>query len=363
MQTQIRLWQPLFERMNKAHYFYREEKNMFRIPQKYVAPAIHLIVWVSLLIIPFFIFHNFPVNTGLPDYYFLVTNIYQIGLFYLNAFFLYPRLFNRRTWWLYFLAIGIILVFSYYAKLSIVKWVFPEFILTPFNHRILFFPPVPFLLASFIFRYIIDRVRTEKLEKERRSEQLVSELRFLRSQVSPHFLFNMMTNMVALARQKSDLLEPSLLKLSDLLRYMLYDANKDKFLLSQEISYLKSYVELQQLRFGEGVDLVLDIDEQENDCYIEPMLLLPFVENAFKHGIGMVANPFINISLALRENKLYFSVTNNYNRSNHSKDDSSGIGLPNVKNRLNLLYPNKYDLSIEDNGNIHAVKLNLEMPC
>jgi sensor histidine kinase YesM len=334
---------------------------MFQIPQKYLAPGIHLLVWTSLLVIPIFIFRNFHINTGLPDYYFLVTNVYQIGLFYLNAYFLYPKLFNRRTWWLYLLAIGIILVFSYYAKLYVVKWVFPEFVLTPFNNRILFFPPVPFLLASFIFRYITNRVRSEKLEKERRSEQLVSELRFLRSQVSPHFLFNMMTNMVALARQKSELLEPSLLKLSDLLRYMLYDANKDRFLLSQEISYLRSYIELQQLRFGEGLDLVLDIVEHEPDCYIEPMLLLPFVENAFKHGIGMVPNPFIKISIALRDNKMYFSVTNNYNRSNHSKDESSGIGLANVKNRLNLLYPNKYDLSIEDNGSIHAVKLIIDM--
>jgi LytS/YehU family sensor histidine kinase len=244
-----------------------------------------------------------------------------------------------------------------------VKWVFPEFNLSPFNNRILFFPPVPFLLASFIFRYISDRVKAEKLEKERKSEQLVSELRFLRSQVSPHFLFNMMTNMVALARQKSELLEPSLLKLSDLLRYMLYDANRERFLINQEISYLRSYIELQQLRFGEGLDLVFEIEVHEPDCYIEPMLLLPFVENAFKHGIGMVPDPFIKISLALRNGKMYFSVTNNYNRSNYSKDESSGIGLANVKNRLNLLYPGKYDLMMEDNGSIYAVKLNLEMPC
>ena len=279
---------------------------MFQSPQKYIAPGIHLLIWASLLIIPLFIFHNFPVNTGLPEYYFPVTNIYQIGLFYLNAYFLYPKLFNRRTWWLYLLVIGIILVFSYYTKLVVVKWVFPAFILTPFNNRILFFPPIPFLLASFIFRYITDRVWAEKMEKERKSEQLVSELRFLRSQVSPHFLFNMMTNMVALARQKSELLEPSLIKLSGLLRYMLYDANRDKFLLSQEISYLRSYIELQQLRFGEGLDLVLDIEEHEADCYIEPMLLLPFVENAFKHGIGMVPNPFIKISLALKGQKIVF---------------------------------------------------------
>src|ERR1700733_15328488 len=291
--------------MDKAAYFYQEEMIMFQSPQKYLAPGIHLLVWASLLIIPLFIFHNFPVNTGLPDYYFLVTNIYQIGLFYLNAYFLYPKLFNRRRWWLYLLAIGGILTFSYYAKLAVIKWVFPAFILTPFNNRILFFPPVPFLLASFIYRYISDRARAEKMEKERRSEQLVSELRFLRSQVSPHFLFNMMTNMVALARQKSELLEPSLLKLSDLLRYMLYDANRDRFLLSQEISYLKSYIELQQLRFGEGLELEFVIEKYEPDCYIEPMLLLPFVENAFKHGIGMISHPFIKISLGMRNNKLY----------------------------------------------------------
>jgi LytS/YehU family sensor histidine kinase len=204
-------------------------------------------------------------------------------------------------------------------------------------------------------------MRNEKREKEGRAEQLVSELKFLRSQISPHFLFNMLTNMVALARQKSELLEPSLIQLSDLLRYMLYDSGKDRFLVSQEIVYLRSYVELQQLRFGEGLDLVLDIQDSESDGYIEPMLLMPFVENAFKHGIGMVANPFIQIRLAVVDGQLRFSVSNNYNRSGGSKDENSGIGLSNVKNRLNLLYTNKYNLSIRDDGKVYAMNLNLEL--
>src|SRR6476646_2166487 len=97
----------------------RGRNDMVPSTQKYLAPGIHLLVWTSLLIIPFFIFHNFPVNTGLPEYYFLVTNIYQIGLFYLSSYFLYPKLFNRRTWWLYFLVVGLILTFSYYAKLGV----------------------------------------------------------------------------------------------------------------------------------------------------------------------------------------------------------------------------------------------------
>jgi two-component system LytT family sensor kinase len=337
--------------------------DMVKISSKYIAPGIHLLIWTSVLVIPLFIFHNFPIETGLPDYYFLVTNIYHIGLFYLNAWLLYPRLFNRKTWWVYFAVIGTILALSYFAKLFIVSRVLPGFILNAFNNRILFFPPLPFLLASFIFRFITDRVRNEKLERERKAGQLESELKFLRSQISPHFLFNMMTNMVALARQKSGLLEPSLIQLSDLLRYMLYDSDKDKFLLSQEIIYLKNYVELQQLRFGEELDLFVEIKKVEPDCFIEPMLLVPFVENAFKHGIGMVPNPFIKIALAMQHGKLQFSVSNNYNRSDFSKDNGSGIGLINVKNRLNLLYPGKYDLSIRDDGCVYTVNLNIEIPC
>jgi sensor histidine kinase YesM len=334
---------------------------MFKLSQKYIATGVHLLIWVSVLVIPLFIFHNFPIKTGLPDYFFLFTNLFHIGLFYLNAGVLYPRLFNRRTWWVYLFAIGFILALSYYAKLFIIHRVLPGFELNSFNNRILFFPPLPFLLASFIFRYITDHMRNEKREKEGRAEQLVSELKFLRSQISPHFLFNMLTNMVALARQKSELLEPSLIQLSDLLRYMLYDSGKDRFLVSQEIVYLRSYVELQQLRFGEGLDLVLDIQDSESDGYIEPMLLMPFVENAFKHGIGMVANPFIKIRLAVDDGQLRFSVSNNYNQSGGSKDESSGIGLSNVKNRLNLLYTNKYNLSIQDDGKVYAVNLNLEL--
>ncbi len=336
---------------------------MIKIPQKYLGPGIHVLIWVSVLLIPIFIFRNFPLATGLPNYYFLVTNIFHIALFYLNTGFLYPRLFNKRTWWLYFAVIGVILALLYYAKLFILTSGFPGFVLTTFNHRILFFPPIPFLLAGFIFCFITDRVRNEKREKERKAAQTESELKFLRSQISPHFLFNMMTNMVSLARQKSPLLEPALIQLSDLMRYMLYDSQKDKFLLSQEIVYLKNYVELQQLRFGEGLVQSMDIDEALPDCYIEPMLLVPFVENAFKHGIGMVPDPFIRIRLGMEDGMLSFSVVNNYHRGDHSKDKGSGIGLANVKNRLDLLYPEKYKLTIRDEGSVYTVYLKLDMLC
>jgi hypothetical protein len=320
-----------------------------------------VVIWGLLLIIPALIFRNVTVNTGLPDNFFLFTNAYHIVLFYLNAYYLYPKFFNKKTWWLYLFFIDAIITVSYYTKLFLIRLADPSFQLNSFNERIVFFPPLAFLIASFIFRVILNRIHFEKLEKERKAERLASELKFLRSQVNPHFLFNMMTNMVSLARQKSDLLEPSLLKLSDLLRYMLYESGHEKFRVSQEIVYLKAYIELQQLRFGEDINMELDIKEDGPDCYIEPMLLVPFVENAFKHGIGMLEHPFIRIQLQLKDQQLFFSIMNNYNRGNLSKDKYSGIGLDNVKNRLQLLYPGKYELEIKDQGELYKIELKLDL--
>lgn len=330
----------------------------------YTIPAIHIAVWSLLFVVPLLIFQHVPQYSGLPQGYFVITNLYHIGLFYLNAYYLYPRLFNKKWWWLYVI-VGIAIVrISFYLKTGVLHLTDPAFAVTADNYRIIFFPPVGFLIASIIFCVITNRIKQEKREKEIKAERLDSELKLLRSQINPHFLFNMMTNMVALARQKSDLLEPSLIKLSDLLRYMLYGPGKDKLRMSEEIDYLKSYIELQQLRFGDAVQLQLDIDNSAADCFIEPMLLVPFVENAFKHGVGTTADPFIHIQLQTKNQKLFFRVTNNYNGNDYSsKDNSSGIGIANVKNRLNLLYPNKHDLKTEDTGTQYQVTLNVELSC
>jgi LytS/YehU family sensor histidine kinase len=329
----------------------------------YFTPGIHVIVWSLLFIVPFLVLQGQPIDTGLPHSFFIITNLYHIGLFYLNVYYLYPRLFTKKWWWLYLLILAAIVKASYHLKLWMLHFIDPSFTLTSHNSRIIFFPTIAFLVASVIFRLVMNRIQREKLEKEIQAERLDSELKLLRSQISPHFLFNMMTNMVALARQKSDLLEPSLIKLSDLLRYMLYGPGKEKLRMSDEIGYLKSYIELQQLRFGDSVQLLLDINNEDADCFIEPMLLVPFVENAFKHGTGAMPQPFINIQLVTQNKQLLFRVTNNYSKDQLSKDNSSGIGIANVKNRLNLLYPGKHDLSIEDTGEQYQVTLNLSLTC
>ena len=333
------------------------------IKSKYFTPGIHVLIWLALLIVPAIVFSNVKFDTGLPPNFFFVTNLYHIGLFYFNAYFLYPRFFTRKRWWLYFIFIALIVAGSFQLKLFFLRVLDPGFVIQEFNAPIILFPPVPFLFASFIFRLIVDRMRFEKAEKERRAERLASELKFLRSQVSPHFLFNVLTNMVSLARKKSELLEPALIQLSDLLRYMLYETGTDKFPVTREIEYLRNYVELQQLRFGDHVKVQMNISVHNSDCTIEPMLLIPFVENAFKHGIGMVSDPYITIFLEVKDQHLLFRVENNYSSENSSKDKNSGIGLANVSNRLDLLYKERYSLSIHDNRDIYSVELNLDLQC
>jgi Putative regulator of cell autolysis len=330
---------------------------------KLSTPVIHILVWSILFLVPLLLFQDQPDPTGLPRGFFIFTNLYHIGLFYLNAYFLYPRLLTKKWWWLYLLSLAALVAISFPLKMLVIRLFDPGFILTELKARIIFFPPVAILFISSIFRLVIDRINQDKREKEIRAERLDSELKFLRSQISPHFLFNMLTNMVALARVKSDLLEPSLIKLSELLRYMLHQPGKEKLSMEEEIGYLKSYIELQQLRFGDSVRVELNIEDQAPDCLVEPMLLVPFVENAFKHGIGLIRDPYISIQLKVVKGQLHFSVANNYNKQHFSKDNSSGIGLVNVRNRLSLLYPNKHTLTIHDTGETYTVTLQITLSC
>src|SRR5690606_30151987 len=146
--------------------------------------------------------------------------------------------------------------------------------------RFIFGPSFFAMVAGTIYRYAADRILAERRLREREAEQLAMELKFLRSQISPHFLFNVLTNLVSLARKKSELLEPSLLMLADLMRYMLYDSDEKKVPLTKEAEYLQSYIALQRLRFGDSVDIsaAMTLSPGGGERRIEPMLLIPFVE-------------------------------------------------------------------------------------
>ncbi len=224
------------------------------------------------------------------------------------------------------------------------------------------------IAAGILFRMLRDKARADKQAMQKQEENLKTELSFLRSQVSPHFLFNVLNNVTSLARKKSDELEPTIIKLSSLMRYMLYEANEEKVLLKTEVEYLNSYIELQRQRFGDKVTIDVQLENLEQpEARIEPMLLIPFVENAFKHGVGFIKEPRINISLAAEEGELVFTVNNKCNKDEAElKDTASGIGLANVSRRLNLLYGEAHVLDIrketdEENNIWFSITLHVKL--
>jgi two-component system, LytTR family, sensor kinase len=331
------------------------------VTYKHFSLLVHVLAWGLVLFFPYLISSEedqYKVGV-LPGLYFTLSGIVHIVVFYLNALFLYPRLLNRRYWPLYIAAVVLLVSFSYAVKLQLLTELFPG--ISPEARTHVLFPSVLVFIASMFYSITVDKIRAEKLRKENEALQLGMELKFLRSQISPHFLFNVMTSLVYLARKKSEQLEPSLLTLSGLMRYMLYDAGS-KLALRQEVEYLENYVALQTLRFGRDIRIDCRIelpDELKNDA-IEPMLLIPFVENAFKHGTGYTEGPAIDIRLTVNENMLVFAVTNTFDPDDRSKDKNSGIGLANVRSRLTLLYPNRHDLSIETDKNRFRVILTLK---
>jgi len=330
---------------------------------RYRTVLIHLAVWSILFILPHLFFDSRSVQPGFfPGSWFVITNLYNVGLFYFNTLLLYPKLLNKRKWWLYILSVAAVVIISYYLKLWLTQGFYPNVILDDWAHRILFFPPIPFIVAGIIYRLVIDKIAHDKKQKEIIAEQLSIKLKFLRSQISPHFIFNVLTNLVSLARKQSAQLESALIMLSDLMRYMLYESDEKKVTIAKELEYLKSYISLQQLRFGDDVkiDVVIDLPGQILQANIEPMLLIPFVENAFKHGTG-ADDPFIAIHLSSNKNELTLDVKNKFVQYDTSKDDNSGIGLENVQSRLALLYEGNHRLRIKKEELVFHVHLTLQL--
>lgn len=332
----------------------------------YIAFALHALIWSMVLLLPYLVSsaaNNYKIGP-IPGLLFTIMGVIHMGIFYANACYLYPKLLNRRLWWLYFISAAMLLLASFQLKYKIMASWFPEMLKDVASYKFVYGSSTGVFVISIVYRKVIDAIRREKEQKEKRTQQLFTELKFLRSQISPHFLFNVLTNLVSLARKKSDQLEPSLIMLSGLMRYMLYDAQGKKVALEKEIEYLNSYIELQKLRFGNDVQIDSNITFQSEDgaYMIEPMLLIPFVENAFKHGVGYIQDPQIHIKLSLVHGVMTFEVWNKFDREQDTnKDENSGIGLPNVQYRLNLLYPGKHSLVIQDDNNCFHITLTLEL--
>ncbi len=335
--------------------------------------AAHFAFWAMFFSLPFLLRPEVP----MPDREFrlhagehepiewgyVVSSLMVVGMFYLNAHFVFHLTLKKNMYgWLalcqFSMVALLLLVFNLIVTLELP-------VLTAHVPRIFpFFSYSVTAIMALSYHFIMERTKMERLTAEREREYLKAELQFLRWQISPHFLFNVLNNMAALSRLKPEQLEPIVIRLSGLMRYMLYDTDGKKVSLTKEIEYLQNYLALQTLRFGdkiklsfrESVDTTLQFE-------IETMLLIPFVENAFKHGISGVDEPYINIFISLatnvaKERVLILEVSNKF-VAGAGTEDTSGIGLSNVKRRLKLLYADKAEIFIDQRDGIYTVILQV----
>jgi sensor histidine kinase YesM len=206
--------------------------------------------------------------------------------------------------------------------------------------------------------YYLKNIRNQQLMKE----NIAAQLQLLKAQVHPHFLFNTLNNIFSQTQTESPKGSKMIMGLSDMLRYILYEGQKPLVSLKQELLMITEYINLEKIRYGNKLDVhVLMPDKSDNLC-IAPLLLLPFVENCFKHGASnMLEHPWINLTVELKNETLVMKIMNGKASSKQNVNDQSGIGINNVRQRLDFLYKEKYDLQIREDEEVFVVDLRLEL--
>lgn len=331
----------------------------------------HVFLWVL-----YYIFWAYFYKPGITPKDIYINSVVIVAVHavvsYFNIYFLFPNFLRKRNYGSYFIAILLTISLATFIQAGI-HMVLNT--LTIEEKADLF--SLGFILPSAMaityttaitmsLKLVKHWYENERLAKDLEKLNTETELKYLKSQINPHFLFNSLNSIYALSLKKSDLTPELILKLSDILRYILYEGSEKKVSLAQEVKYLQSFLELEKVRHGDRMALDIEIKGDVDGNEIAPMLLIPFVENSFKHGLGKdAASGFVHVVLDVEDNTLKFAITNskpkNGHRLSNEKGYTGGIGLKNVKKRLNLLYPNKHDLSVKDTENEFNVSLQLEL--
>lgn len=326
----------------------------------------HVFIWLSLIsFVLFVVRNNARFTTQGVLVLFALYGAINISLFYLNYLILIPRFLNRKQYAVYAMTVLIVVIGYGLAKYG-VGLIFPNDVLLRNSNNIIGFwqyfvstviTSLMFIFLSVVLKFSIDWFLNERIQRDLENQRLTAELAFLKSQINPHFLFNSLNSIYSLAYQKSENTPGAILKLSEIMRYMLYESNDNKVALEKELQYLQNYIDLQKIRFGKKAFIDFKIEGKVGDQRIVPLLLIAFIENAFKHGVANDADTAIKLLIRVDEAKLYFFIENK--KHNDNRDASGGIGLSNVKRRLDLLYPRKYSLEIRDEIDTYTCELSL----
>ncbi|MBN1117420.1 MAG: histidine kinase [Bacteroidales bacterium] len=288
----------------------------------------------------------------------LVNWIWAAVIFYLFYFY-FIRFFEKRLLVRYLIFSVVSSVVITFVFLPVHKYLFQEFQI--FNYR-MFLPPIfgTFIIGQTgcLVRGFENWFTNVPLKNELENRNLRNELELLKSQVNPHFLFNTLNNIDSLILSSPDKASDSLITLSEMLRYMIYETKTEVVPLENEINYIRSYIKLQNLRYRSSEYVEYHFPEVCEDISIAPLLLIPVIENAYKHSRELNKKPVIFIKLNCLQNKLFFTCENTYN--SHSEiQKSGGIGLENFTRRLQLIYPQKHMLNIERENGIFKLELEI----
>lgn len=338
----------------------------------------HILCWFIIILIILSTFYNkfnyFPVDDFF--YYRLFLNI---TIFYLNYSVLVPRLLLNKKTGIYalvslaFIAFFIFVYQNVLPSISLMPGFDNQQELLNFKNgqkvnesRKLFFLGlvqgiVIFLLfaISLSIKLAIELHKNEKIKNLIKTQKINAELSFLKTQLNPHFLFNTLNSIYSLANKKSDDTTEAIITLSELMRYMIYETNKEFVTLQNEIDYIKNFISLQNLRLKDSSGVRFNV-RGKLDYNIEPLLLISFIENAFKYGTDYTGKTNITIEIKVEDDILNLKVSN-YISFKEKNNLHSGVGIENIKNRLNILYPNSHTLNIEGFDKLFKVELLLKL--
>ncbi len=288
-------------------------------------------------------------------------------LVYITNLFLIPKFLYRKQYLIFSIIYLVMIAASTFWKINIIGHMVMNQhfnIWDNFKTRVYdnFIPHVLLVSTGAAFKILTDYAKAQRRIGEMAKEKAEAELNFLKQQINPHFLFNSLNSVYFLIDKKNEEARNALHRFSEMLRYQLYECNGEKIPIEKEMSYLHDYVTLQQLRKGENFKITLVQSESVKDFFIEPLLLIPFVENSFKHlsHFDKEANE-VHITVGRTSNSLLFKVSNTTNGENVKANNTGGIGLINVKRRLELLYPRKHILEINRDKGWYKVNLEINI--
>ncbi|MDL2223762.1 sensor histidine kinase [Bacteroidales bacterium OttesenSCG-928-M06] len=281
---------------------------------------------------------------------FMAFNIVLLPLSYFFIYYVLKHFGNKMLLW----SVFCLCIFAFFFPYILGKTEIIYSLWTVFH---LF---VGFLYALALY-FLYDRLQVIKRTKELEEQNEKSELALLKNQLNPHFLFNTLNNIDRLIKSNPDRASHSLLEMSDMMRYMIYETNTEKVSLNNELQYIRNYLDLQKLQYSNNYMVDFSVQGDTSTIKVAPMLFIPFIENAFKHTTDKSSRHPIRLSFEIKGTRIAFTAINVAERSKIiSKDSSSGIGLETVRRRLEIIYPNKYTLAIDEKNDLFCVSLILD---